>query len=127
MDATCRGCGRAISGTDIYYSLEGAPLCPACNAGNEVLEADKQVGAKIQGAGWSAVGLALLSFIFNPLMLVTIAAISSGVYALKSFAPGDERFTQHVKDGFVVRLVAIVGIVIAIARIALAFAFATVR
>lgn len=120
MDATCSTCGRPISGGDVLYSPEGATLCPACNAGRELLDADKRAAANIKASAWSALGLAILSLFLNPFFLVTIAAVSSGVYAIKSLQPDNERFAKHVASSRItIMFAAIAGIVIALGLIGL--------
>lgn len=120
MEATCSTCGRPIAGSDVLYSPEGATLCPACSAGRELLDADKRAAANIKGSAWGAFALSILSLFFNPFFFVTIAAVSSGVYAIKSLQPDNERFAKHVAGSRIsIMFAAIAGIVIAIGIVGL--------
>jgi hypothetical protein len=96
--ASCSRCGRAVTGGDVLYSLEGDVLCPACNGNYEIERADQRAAENIAKAGYSALGLALATLVINPYLLITILAVSSGVYAIKSFAVGNERFSSLVAN-----------------------------
>jgi hypothetical protein len=97
-DTLCSGCGRTIGGAEILYTMQGNPVCPACHANADLLAADVRAAKNISNSAYSCLGLALLSFVFNPFFIITIMSIGSGIYALKSLGPSNERFARHVKS-----------------------------
>ena len=96
MNGLCSSCQRAIEGDQVLLSQEGELLCPQCNDQDELLRMDRRAAANIKKSAYSAIGMALLSYIFNPFFIVTVAAISGAVYTISSFRADNERFSKHV-------------------------------
>lgn len=123
--AACASCAKEISGAEISYSETGELLCSHCNGNYQAQQSDKRLIGGVKSAALSSLVVALLSFLFNPLFILTIMSISSGVYALKA-VNGSGVFGQNVSAqlgssrGQVVGF-AIAGIVIAGIRLLLPF------
>ena len=96
MNGLCSSCQRAIEGDQVLLSQEGELLCPQCNDQDELLRMDRRAAANIKKSAYSAIGMALLSYIVNPFFIVTVAAISGAVYTISSFRADNERFSKHV-------------------------------
>jgi hypothetical protein len=95
----CSGCGAMMEPGDVLYTAEARPVCARCYASADIVETDKRAGNNIKSAGFAALGAAGLSFMFNPLFLVTVSSVLSAIYALKSLTnKHDERFTKHIKN-----------------------------
>jgi hypothetical protein len=84
MQANCSGCGKPIADAEIFYSPEGAPLCTTCNTVTDIRATEARASAQIANSAYSALALAVLSFVFNPFFMVTIASFASGSYAIRS-------------------------------------------
>ncbi len=105
MDVTCSGCGVALGGSDVLYTTDGKPVCLSCSANADLLATDKRAAGNIVKAGWGAVGSSLLAAVGQIALMGFMAyffvagAIISAAYALKSLAPGNERFSKHLSSG----------------------------
>jgi len=99
MATTCSGCGVSLNGSDVLYTPDAKVVCATCNAKSDILETDKRAGNNIKSAGFGALAMAALTFIFNPFFLFTVLSSASAVYVLKSLSnKGDERFTKHIRN-----------------------------
>jgi hypothetical protein len=118
----CSVCSRPISGMDVLYTREGELICPHCDALRDLHEADVRAAKNIPKAALSCFLFALLSYVINPWFMVTGASISSGLYALKSLAPSNHRFSQHIASQKIfIILGALLGLAIAGFRVILHF------
>lgn len=99
MATTCSGCGVSLNEADVLYTPDAKIVCGTCNANADILATEKRAGNNIKSAGFGALGMAALTFIFNPFFLFTVLSTASAVYVLKSLSDqGDERFTKHIKN-----------------------------
>jgi hypothetical protein len=112
-ESFCSVCSRPISGGELLYTGQGNPVCPQCNSRIELHNLDVRAAGNITNAAIGCLVVAVISYIFNPFFILTILSIGSGVYALKSLAPANDRFAQHVAQsrGWIMAA-AIIGLVI---------------
>ena len=110
----CNFCGAQLMPDQVLYTADARVACAACNAKVDLVVTDMRVGNNIRNAAYYAIGSAGLSFIFNPIFLVTISSMISSIYALTSVnRRGDERFTQHIqKDKGAILACSIIALVI---------------
>jgi hypothetical protein len=100
----CAGCGRAMAPNAVLYDADARPVCDACYARADLLATDRRAADNIRKAGYgclAAGAAALVAPIAHVGFLVAcvIAAATSGVFALRSLARGNERFTRHLTPG----------------------------
>jgi hypothetical protein len=96
--AACNFCGKQLTPDQILYTADARVACVHCNAKVDVVVADMRVGNNIRNAAYYAIAAAGISFVFNPIFLVTISSMISAIYSLTSVnRRGDERFTQHIQ------------------------------
>lgn len=125
--AACNFCGKQLTPDQILYTSDARIACAGCNAKVDLVVADMRVGNGIRNTAYTSIAVAGVSFVFNPLFLLTISSMISAIYALAAVnRKGDERFTQHIqKDKGVIMACAIVAIVLdAIVIILVMLAFA---
>ena len=97
----CAGCGRAMNPNAVLYDSEARPVCDACYAKADLLATDRRAADNIRKAGYATLAGGILALFaplggMNFLIVALIATIGPGVYALQSFARGNERFTRHI-------------------------------
>ncbi len=98
QEAACNFCGKQLAGAQVLYTSDARVACDQCYAKVDLVVTDMRVGHNIRNSAYYAIGAAGLSFIFNPIFLVTISSMISAIYALTSVnRRGDERFTQHIQ------------------------------
>lgn len=120
MDTTCSSCRRAISGSNVLYSLDAAVLCPECHAKDDIERTDKRAAENIRKSGYSAIALALISWLVNPFFILTVMALSAAGYTISSFRADNQRFHKHVEKSRVAILAcAYIGIAVALLPISL--------
>ncbi len=112
--AACNFCGKQLTVDQVLYTADARVACRDCNAKVDLVQTDMKVGHNIRNASFYAIGAAGLSFIFNPIFLVTISSMISAIYSLTAVnRRGDERFTQHIqKDKGAIYACAIIALVI---------------
>jgi hypothetical protein len=114
MDAACTRCSRALPAPEILYSPEGAVVCVICSQQSEILGAEQRSAGNIGASAYASIAIAVCSLFINPFYVMTILAISSGAYALRSLAADNSRFSRHVgssKTG--IQVCAYAGIILA--------------
>jgi hypothetical protein len=88
----------------VLYDAHARPVCDDCNARADLLATDRRAADNIRKAGYAclAAGVAAL---FAPiahigfLVACVLVAATSGLFALRSLARGNERFTRHLTPG----------------------------
>jgi hypothetical protein len=119
MNAFCSGCGKGIANDQILYTADARIVCPQCNASTEVAVANWNVGNKIKGAAITSAACGALCFVFDPVFITTIVAISSGIYGLTSVGRDtDQQFQVDKSKGMILGL-SILGLVLALAKVVL--------
>ena len=94
----CNFCGVPLTQDQVLYTSDARIACAQCNAKVDLVVTDMRVGHNIRNSAYYAIGAAGLSFVFNPIFLVTISSMISAIFALTSVnRRGDERFTQHIQ------------------------------
>lgn len=116
----CSKCGREIAGGELLYTKDADAVCPQCLAEIELLDLDRRAGQNIVKAAWSCLALAVTSLFVNMFLAATILSISSGLYAIKSLSPDNERFARHIAGQRVlVMVLSCLGIVLTLAGLSL--------
>lgn len=115
----CSLCGRPIEGADVLYTTSGNPSCAPCVSNVEIAQLERRAGKNITSAAISSLGFAFISWIFNPVFLMTMFSVSSAIYAMKSLRPDNERFAQHVTSRGTVVALAVTGLVVSGLRVLL--------
>src|SRR5437870_2286606 len=119
MNAFCSGCGKAIANDQILYTSDARIVCPQCNARVDVAVANWNVGNKIKGAAITAAACGALCFVFDPVFITTIVAISSAIYGLTSVGRDtDQQFQVDKSRGMILGL-SILGLVLAVVKVVL--------
>lgn len=112
--AACNLCGTQLTPDQVNYLADARIACAPCFAKVDLVQTDMRVGNNIRNAGYGAIITAAISFIFNPVFLLTASSMISAIYALTSVnRKGDERFTQHIaRDKGTIYACAIIAIVL---------------
>lgn len=112
--AACNFCGKPLTADQVLYTADARVACAQCNAKVDLVVTDMRVGHGIRNAAIYGLVSACISFLFNPLFLVTISSMISSIYAVTSVnRKGDERFTQHIqKEKGMILAMSIIGIVL---------------
>ncbi|HEU0031162.1 MAG TPA: hypothetical protein VFQ53_11055 [Kofleriaceae bacterium] len=112
--SACNLCGKHLQPSEVNYLADARVACAQCFAKVDLVQTDMRVGNNIRNAGYGALISAAVSFIFNPVFLLTVSSMISAIYAIGSVnRKGDERFTQHIaRDKGTIYACAIIAIVL---------------
>ena len=78
----CATCATPIDPSTASWSEQGERICKRCEAVQTIETGDQRAAATIVGGGIGALMLGLSSMCFNPLFLMSVLAIGSGVGTL---------------------------------------------
>jgi hypothetical protein len=112
MNAFCSGCGKPIANDQILYTADARIVCPQCNGVADVAAANFNAGNKIRNAGISSLVCALVSWVFDPVFIFSILAVSSGIYALTSLGGGNSEQFGVNKDRVAIGAMGVIGLII---------------
>lgn len=115
-EKACTSCQQTFPESELYYGDNGM-LCASCMSDAEV-RSGFQSGYSATASG--AMGCALLSWFFNPCFLTTIATIVAAVYTFRYPGALDPEDRAQLKGKNWVPAVAVLAILIALARVGLA-------
>ncbi len=94
----CNFCGAPLTPDQVLYTADARIACTMCNAKVDLVVGDMRVGHNIRNAAYYSLISAAISFVFNPIFLLSASSMISAIYALTSVNKrGDERFTQHIQ------------------------------
>jgi hypothetical protein len=83
-DANCSKCGTVLAAGAVLYDQNGNITCQRCQMAKDALDSRKDVAKKVKGIAYGGPLVALISLVFNPFFILTMAAILNGVYVLRS-------------------------------------------
>ena len=89
MDTTCSTCGSLLAPGDTIYDEQGNVRCQRCLSLSQTETAKKQAASRVVSVAYSGPAIGLVSFIFNPWVLLSVAAIGNGIYVLRSLKDSD--------------------------------------
>jgi hypothetical protein len=95
----CGSCGKPISDSDVLYTAEGNMVCSVCSDLASLQGHEQRAAGNIQKAAWSCLTCSVLAWFFDPFFSVDVLCILSGLFALRSMARGNERFTRYLGAG----------------------------
>jgi len=87
----CTRCGDFIDPSAATYNNDGELVCRGCDAREQIDDGDNRAAFTALGASLGAFLMALLSWIFNPLLLATIGSMLSALSAAKLVADDNLR------------------------------------
>jgi hypothetical protein len=108
----CASCATPIDPASAYYSATGDMICSRCNAVADIQATEGRAVSAMVAVGYGTLAAALLSLVFNPMLLVSFLAVLQGSLALVSLLRGNwyrKRLGAHY---YVVLLCTIVGTLI---------------
>jgi len=110
-DATCTNCGTVLPAAAVLYDEQGNVRCQRCLMAAQTSDSQKKVALKVKGIAYGGPVIALVALVWNPLFIMTIAAIANGLYVLRSVK--DPTTAKHLEGSIEkIKVVAIVGMVL---------------
>ncbi len=104
MNTPCSGCGIEVSPSNVLYTTEAKVVCAKCYNLADIVETDKRAAGNIKRAAIGCAIAGVISF-FAPLGGIiavgaaVLVAMTSGIFALQSMGPRNERFLKHLTGG----------------------------
>jgi len=80
----CQTCGTVLSAANTLYDDRGNVICQRCLMERQAAQGHARVANKVKNIATSAPVLGLVSFLFNPLLLFSAAAVFNGFYVLRA-------------------------------------------
>jgi len=81
----CPQCGQQVPQGTLRYNSAGNMVCASCAASEQIAIGEGQAGKSILGAAVGAFVLSVFGLLcINPLALVSIGALSTGIFALST-------------------------------------------
>jgi hypothetical protein len=84
MTTPCSACGSVLEPADVIYDEQGNVRCQRCLSLSQAETAKGQAASRVVSVAYSGPVIGLVSFVFNPWTLMSVAAIANGVYVLRS-------------------------------------------
>ena len=110
MDASCGTCGTTLSIENTLYDERGNTSCQQCLLAAQAKDARGRSARKVLNVAYGAPGIGVVAFVFNPLWLMSLAAVGNGIYVLRSLKHADTaEFPRSVEKA---KVAAIAGIVL---------------
>jgi hypothetical protein len=78
----CSSCGAPVDAGRAAYSEAGGLLCRRCEALETIDSGEQRAISGIVGAGLGAIGIGLVAIAFNPCLIFSFLAVSSGIAAI---------------------------------------------
>jgi len=88
-DANCSKCGTPLAAGAVLYDQSGNVTCQRCQMAKDALDSRKDVAKKVKGIAYGGPLVALISLVFNPFLVLSLAAIFNGVYVLRSVSEAE--------------------------------------
>jgi hypothetical protein len=110
-EMSCSKCGTVLAAGAVLYDQSGNAICQRCLMAKDALDSRKDVAKKLRNIAYGGPAAALVSLVFNPFLILTLAAILNGVYVLGSVR---EPEMAKLLEGSVekIKVAAIAGIVL---------------
>ena len=109
--ASCATCGTALAAAAVLYDERGEVRCQRCLMAAQALDSQKKAAAKVKGIAYGGPVIALVSLVFNPAFVMTMAAIANGIYVLRSVSHPET--AKHLEGSVEkIKVAAIVGMVL---------------
>lgn len=89
MSDACGRCGSLLAPEDVIYDEQGNVRCQRCLSLSQTETAKGQAASRVVSVAYSGPVLGLVSFVFNPWGLLSVAAIANGIYVLRSLKDSD--------------------------------------
>jgi hypothetical protein len=89
MTTVCATCGASLASGDLLYDEQGNVTCQRCLLSSQARDAKQRSAGKIAGIAYGAPVLGIGSFVFNPILLLSIAAIGNGLFVLRAMKRPD--------------------------------------
>ncbi len=80
----CQSCGTVLSAANTLYDDRGEVTCQRCLMERQAAQGHARVAAKVKNIAKLAPVLGLAAFVFNPLLIISAAAVFNGVYVLRA-------------------------------------------
>jgi hypothetical protein len=84
MDTPCAKCGKPVPEAEALYDEHAAVICHPCLLALEAAASQAKVAGKVKAVAYAGPVVGLAAFFWNPLFLISIAALGNGVYVFKS-------------------------------------------
>ncbi len=85
----CARCRTGIDPARAFYSEIGELLCARCNAAADIHATEGRAVGYIQWAAFGNIAIGVFSLLFNPFLLVSIAAILNAIFITTSLLRDD--------------------------------------
>ncbi len=110
-DATCTNCGMVLPSATVLYDEQGNVRCQRCLMAAQTSDSQKKVALKVKGIAYGGPVIALVALVYNPVFIMSIAAIANGLYVLRNVK--DPATAKHLEGSIEkIKVVAIVGMVL---------------
>jgi len=88
----CQTCGTVLTEANTLYDDRGDVICQRCLMERQAAQGHARVAAKVKNIAKLGPVLGLASFVFNPFLIMSTAAVFNGLYVLRAITD-----TQNAK------------------------------
>jgi hypothetical protein len=107
----CHRCGTVLPPALLLYNENGQVTCQSCLLAAQASAGLNRVAAKVKSVAYSAPAVGLVSFVFNPMWMLSAAAILNGFYVFRALTEPENR-ERLAESARMMRAAAVTGIVL---------------
>jgi hypothetical protein len=111
--ASCFACRRPLTVAEQLYTEAGDIVCQTCTTRAQVLEGHRKSAGMVRTLAYGNPLLALVSFVVDPFLTLSIGAVGNGLFVLKRL-DSDVQRGEHLSRSPAQKIAASIGLVLGV-------------
>ena len=95
--AACSVCATELDPRQVLYGEQGQVICQPCVTASQVRAGHAKSTGTARSAAYGNVAVGAVSFLFNPLLVLSIAAVGNAFFVFRRIAD-DQRRGEKISD-----------------------------
>jgi len=116
----CTVCGTEMAERQVLYGDQGQIICQPCVTVSQVRAGHASSAATARSAAYGNVAVGVVSFLFNPFFMISIAAVGNALFVFRRTAD-DQGRGEVIPDATARKVAATVGALLGLASLARRF------
>src|SRR5690348_10288792 len=95
--AACSVCGTRLEARQVLYGAEAEVICEGCLTASQVRAGHAKSAATARSAAYGNIAVGAVSFVFNPFLVLSVAAVGNALFVFRRLAD-DQRRGEKISD-----------------------------
>jgi hypothetical protein len=113
----CSVCATELDPRQVLYGAQGQVICQPCVTASQVRAGHAKSAATARSAAYGNVAVGLVSFVFNPFLVISIAAVGNALFVFRRIAD-DQGRGEAIPDALARKVAVTIGAVLGLAALA---------